>query len=148
MRFTETSRVLALLLCLTPVQARDLSVTSHIKQVESGLSGPVQISGSSLKKHRLADRMAELHVPGVSIAVMHQGRIEWAKGYGIASAGGPAITPETRFQAGSISKAVAALAALHLVEEGKLSLDANVNDSLKSWKLPPGEGRNAKPVTL
>jgi CubicO group peptidase (beta-lactamase class C family) len=37
---------------------------------------------------------------------------------------------------------------LHLVEQKKLSLDTDVNDGLKSWKLPPGEGTNAKPVTL
>jgi CubicO group peptidase (beta-lactamase class C family) len=140
--------VLGLLLWPPVAQAQDAMVARHIAHVESGLLGPVQIDGTPAETHTLADRMAEMHVPGVSIAVMHHGRIEWAKGYGVASIGGAAVTPETHFQAGSISKPVAALAALHLVEQGKLSLDADVNDGLKSWKLPPGEGNNAKPVTL
>lgn len=134
--------------CFTAAQAQDATVARHIAHVESGLLGPVQISGAAAETHTLADRMAQLHVPGVSIAVMHEGRIEWAKGYGVASIGGAPVTPETRFQVGSISKPVAALAALHLVEQGNLSLDTDVNDSLKSWKLPPGEGANARPVTL
>lgn len=136
------------LLCFTAARAQDATVVRHIAHIESGLLGPVQIRDGAVETHTLAERMAEMHVPGVSIAVMHGGRIEWAKGYGVASVGGAAVTPETRFQAGSISKPVAALAALHLVEQGKLSLDTDVNDSLKSWKLPPGEGANAKPVTL
>ena len=59
-----------------------------------------------------------------------------------------AVTLNTVFQAGSISKSVAAFGALHLVEDGKLSLDTDVNASLKSWKLPPNEYTSAVPVTL
>ena len=139
---------LALLLSVTTAFAQDTTVALHIEHIENGLSGPVQINGATSGSHTLVNRMAEMHVPGVSIAVMHGGRIEWAKGYGVARMGGVPVTPETRFQAGSISKPVAAMAALRLVEQGKFSLDADVNDSLKSWKLPPGEAQNAKPVTL
>jgi CubicO group peptidase (beta-lactamase class C family) len=142
------SGIVSLLLCFTPVQAQDSATIRHIQHIETGLSGPVLINGMAVETHALAARMAEMHVPGVSIAVMHEGRIEWAKGYGVVRLGGAAVTPETRFQAGSISKPVAALAALRLVERGKLSLDADINDSLKSWKVPPGEGNNARPVTL
>ncbi len=41
--------------------------------------------------------------------------------------------------AGSISKLVAAFGALHLVQEGKLSLDADVNTELRTWKVPENE---------
>jgi CubicO group peptidase (beta-lactamase class C family) len=92
--------------------------------------------------------MAELHVPGVGIAVLHDGRIEWAKGYGVRQVGGEAVNAETLFQAGSISKPLAALAALHLVQEGKLSLDTNINASLTSWKLPPSADAPGATVTL
>lgn len=85
---------------------------------------------------RLQDRMAASHVPGVSIAVIHDGAIEWAQGFGVAEVGGRAVTAETLFQAGSISKPVAAMAALRLVEQGRLALDADVNHALTSWKLP------------
>ena len=61
--------------------------------------------------------------------------------------GGP-VTTESMFQAGSISKPVAALAALHLVEQGKLSLDSDVNQTLKSWKVPASVVAPAAVVTL
>ena len=53
---------------------------------------------------KLAERMAELHVPGVSIAVVSGGKVEWARAYGVAETGVTAkVNPETRFQAASIS---------------------------------------------
>jgi len=67
--------------------------------------------------------MAELHVPGVSIAVIHDGAIQWARGFGVARVGGPPVTAKTLFQAASISKPVTALAVLRLVQAGKLDLD-------------------------
>lgn len=77
--------------------------------------------------------MAKYKVPGVSVAVINNGKLEGAKGYGVTEAGGATpITPETLFQAASISKPVAALA---LVEQGKLNLDENVNAKLKGWQV-------------
>ena len=65
--------------------------------------------------------MAALHVPGVSIAVIHDGKIEWARGFGVTREGGPPVTPDALFQAASISKPVAAMAVLRLVEAGERS---------------------------
>jgi CubicO group peptidase (beta-lactamase class C family) len=96
----------------------------------------------------MSERMTALHVPGVSVAVIHHGVIEWAQGFGVMSVGGPPVTAETLFQAGSISKPVAAMAALHQVQIGKLSLDADVNTLLTSWKLPDAPIAGGKPVTL
>jgi CubicO group peptidase (beta-lactamase class C family) len=56
--------------------------------------------------------------------------------------------PKTLFQAGSISKPVAAKAALHMVEQGKLVLDEDVNDKLTSWKVPDNEFTQKEKVTL
>jgi CubicO group peptidase (beta-lactamase class C family) len=92
--------------------------------------------------------MAADHVPGVSIAVIHNGAIEWAQGFGVAQLGGAPVTTETLFQAGSISKPVAAMAALHLVEQGRLSLDSDVNQALTSWKIPPSAAAPGAMVTL
>ena len=64
----------------------------------------------------LSQRMAELHIPGVSIAVIHNGAIEWARGFGLKQTGGVPIGADTLFQAGSISKPLAAMAALHQVD--------------------------------
>jgi CubicO group peptidase (beta-lactamase class C family) len=97
---------------------------------------------------KLTDRMAALHVPGVSIAVIHDGKIEWAKGYGVVSAGGVPVTPETLFQAASISKPVTAMAVMHLVQTGKLNLDTDVSQYLKSWKVPANDFTQKTKITL
>ncbi|MCO5176745.1 MAG: beta-lactamase family protein [Thermomicrobiales bacterium] len=86
----------------------------------------------------LAQRMDELGTPGLSIAVVEHGEIAWAQGYGVRRAGdGEPVTTETLFQSGSISKPVAALGVLRLVEQGVIELNADVNTYLRSWMVPP-----------
>jgi CubicO group peptidase (beta-lactamase class C family) len=131
-----------------PEPALKPEVAQRIQRVENGLIGPIVIKGDAKATHNLADRMKELNVPGVSVAVIHNGQIEWARGYGVTSIGGPPVTADTMFQAGSISKPVATMATLWLVEHGKLSLDADINTELKSWKLPADPVTAGKPVTL
>ena len=85
----------------------------------------------------VAARLKDRHIPGLSLAVVEEGKIVRAQGYGFTDKSGQTpVTPETLFQAGSISKPVAAFAALHLVQDGKLSLDADVNTELRTWKVP------------
>jgi len=88
----------------------------------------------------IPELLKRFHVPGVSIAVVRNFQVQWTKTYGVAdvSTGAP-VTPETRFQAASISKPVTAFAVLRAVEAGKLSLDENVNHYLKTWKVPENE---------
>ena len=79
--------------------------------------------------------MQSVHA-GLSIAVIHDYKIAWAKGFGVTAPGGSEpVTTTTLFQAGSISKSVATIGALGLVEHGKLSLDEDVNQKLKTWKV-------------
>ena len=88
-------------------------------------------------------------VPGLSIAVIDNFQIVWAKAYGVVEAGSNTpVTTRTLFQAGSISKPVAATGALYLVEQGKLSLDEDVNQKLKTWKIPENEFTKTEKVTL
>lgn len=97
----------------------------------------------------LAQLMARLRVPGVSIAVIKDFEIHWAKGYGIADVtSGATVTPETMFQAASISKPTAAMGVMRLVQDGKLSLDTDINTYLTSWKLPASDHTRERPVTL
>jgi CubicO group peptidase (beta-lactamase class C family) len=90
-----------------------------------------------------------LHIPGVSVAVAVDGKIAWARGFGVkrADAGDP-VDADTLFQAASISKPVAASAALRLVDDGKLALDRPVNELLTSWQLPDSKVAKAEQVTL
>ena len=82
----------------------------RIAQVENGLRPPVLLEGD--KTWSLAERMKHFGVNGVSIAVIRDSKIEWAKGYGFADAEAKQpVTPATLFQAGSISKPVAAMGA-------------------------------------
>jgi CubicO group peptidase (beta-lactamase class C family) len=100
-------------------------------------------------KLSLRELMDKFDVPGLSIAVIDHFQIVWVKGYGVIGAGSKTpVTPKTLFQAASISKPVTAAAALSLVEAGKLSLDQNVNDQLKSWKVPDNEFTQTQKVTL
>jgi CubicO group peptidase (beta-lactamase class C family) len=120
----------------------------RIQRVENGLLPAVSIKGQTAAM-KLVERMAHYKVPGLSVAVINDGKIEWARGYGVIEKdGNQPITPDTRFLAGSISKPVAALAALRLVEQGKLSLDEDVNLKLKTWRVPENEFTTEQKVTL
>ncbi len=94
-------------------------------------------------------QITQRKVAGLSIAIIDGGRIVDARAYGYTDrAGGRRVDTTTLFQAGSISKAVAALGALRLVEQHKLNLDADVNATLHTWKLPSSTYTAARPVTL
>lgn len=130
----------------TPASKHE-SVEGNIKKVESGLIQPVYLEGDST--WTIEARMKYYHVPGVSIAVINNGKIEWVKSYGVMDEETKKpVTRTTLFQAGSISKPVAAYAALKMVEEGKIDLDENVNTYLTSWKLPDNEFTKDKKVAL
>jgi CubicO group peptidase (beta-lactamase class C family) len=124
-------------------------VDSHIARIESELLPRLVIRGELIQTATLEDRMAQLRVPGVSIAVINNGEIEWARGYGMADvASGTPVTENTLFQAASISKPVAATAALRLVELGELDLDEDVNRRLTSWQIPETRHTDRESVTL
>jgi CubicO group peptidase (beta-lactamase class C family) len=120
-----------------------------IARVEQGLSTSVVVKGASAQKMRLADRMRYHQVPAVSIAVVNNGQLEWSRAYGVNVTGSTEqTTPATLFQIASISKAVSAMAALQLVEQGKLQLDGDINNQLKSWKLPDNQFTKEHKVSL
>lgn len=129
-----------------PYSAQD---QAHIAAIEAGLLPPAVIKGRPMPARSLTKRMTETHVPAVSIAFFEDGRIRWAKAYGLAdvAAGRPA-TPQTLFQAASISKPVTAAGALRLVQDGKLSLDDDVNARLKAWNVPSSAFTAERKVTL
>ncbi len=125
------------------------SLNRIIQQVENGLIPAIQIEGEPVVFYNIEERMKHYKVPGVSIAVIQNGRIQWAKGYGYASVeDARPVNINTMFQAASISKPVAAAGALRLVEQGKLKLDDNVNNYLKDWQIIDNHFTINKKITL
>ncbi len=119
-----------------------------IKAYEQTLPGPLG-GPSGAQASTLEARMAALKIPGVSIAFIEDGRVKWVRAYGEADvAAGRRATPATLFQAASMSKMVAAAAALRLVEQGRLDLDADVNTQLKAWQVPSSGLTETRKVTL
>jgi CubicO group peptidase (beta-lactamase class C family) len=128
------------------------AVDQRIRRVENGLwEAKAGAQGLKVQQARasLIERMKLYKNPGVSIAIIQNDKIEWAKAYGVLRAGDPArLTVDSLFEAASTSKLVTAAIALRFVDEGKLALDEDVNKSLKSWKVPGNEFTREKKVTL
>jgi CubicO group peptidase (beta-lactamase class C family) len=125
------------------------NIPADIEAVENGLLPPIIVKGEPVPTMNILDRMAFHKVPGVSIAVVDNGELQWAKGYGQANTElGTEVRENTLFQAGSISKPVAALAVLKLLEEGRVDLDEDVNNYLQDWKIPDNPYTAEKKVTL
>lgn len=121
--------------CAAPDEAAGGVSNAHTRYVETHLQPAVIKHGD--KPFSLADRMRQYGVPGLTVAVIHKGKLDWARGWGVRDIASCApVTPDTAFQAASISKVVTAVLALRLVEQGTIGLDSNINDALRSWKLP------------
>jgi CubicO group peptidase (beta-lactamase class C family) len=154
--YSTLLRRLALAVALSPTacgpsaaRVSESQAAARISRIEQGLLPPTRVQGRSYTPATIDERMRVLGVPAASVAVINDGRIEWAKAYGLADvdARRPA-TSATLFQAASISKPVAAMGALRLVQEGRLALDEDVNLRLRSWKVPANELTARWPVTL
>ena len=132
-----------------PAHAGPAAEGEQIDRALSAMLPATQVEGRSYTAKSLSEMMRQENVPGASIVVFHNGRIIYAKGFGVIEAHkAQAVTPETLFQAASISKPVTASAALELVEQNRLSLDQPVNDRLRSWHIPDSSAGEGQAVTL
>ena len=133
-----------------------LMIVTHLTPVQAaGSSGPTQAAGSAVAgapsmeafvDNFVSEKMEQAHVPGLAIAVVHQGELVLAKGYGYADlAAGQPMTAETNLRVGSVSKSVTSAAVLQLVERGLLELDAPVSRYLPDLPL---EDRFGPPSTI
>ncbi len=148
MKKTPAILILAMVGCQSPPETPK-QTAGPADHIENSLTPAVVIEGRPVETFNIRERMDYYGVPGVSVAVFDDFEIKWARGYGYADVeGNRPVTPSTLFQAASISKPVAAMAALKLVEEGRLELDADVNEKLQSWKVPDNDFVQEKPVTL
>src|SRR6185295_1606323 len=124
--------------------ADDPSPAAMMARIESAQSPNRQ----GLDGYTLRQVMERFRVPGVSVAVIKDFAIHWAKGYGVADVEtGAAVENNTLFQAASISKPVAAMAVVRAVQDGRFKLDDDVNTILRSWKVPDSEFTRGHPVT-
>lgn len=139
----------ALLAVSAPALAQSQPAEVAIRAFETGLRPGVHVRGQPEVRWTLAERMAHYKVPGVSIAVIRDGRIAWARGYGVLQAGKPErVDAATLFSVGSLSKVATAAITLRLVDAGTLDLDRDVSAYLTRWTLPPNPFTAVRPVTL
>jgi CubicO group peptidase (beta-lactamase class C family) len=122
-------------------------IEDKIQQVETHLGGWIQPSGND--GWTLSDRMKFYGVKGVSIAVIHNYQVEWARGYGWADEGEQRpVTTNTVFQAGSISKSLNSVGVMLLVQRHQLDLNTDINDYLRGWKFPYDSVSKGRKITL
>lgn len=141
--------VLFFLSCNNDKQTEEELDFDKIAAIENTLLPGKVLKGDSIKSYSISTGMKQHHIPGISIAVANEGKIDWARGYGIANAEtGTKVDSTTLFQAASISKPITALAILKMMEEGKVALDTDVNTYLKDWKVPENKFTQIEKVTL
>jgi CubicO group peptidase (beta-lactamase class C family) len=141
----RSSRLIAAVVLLLPFTARAQDPAAMEHRLRYG----VRITEQADISLELLDRMRSYHVPAVSIAVIDNFRVVFARGYGITEFGGTKpVDSTTLFLAGSISKPIFASGFLRLLDERKISLDTNVNALLTSWHLPDSRFTEHEKVTL
>jgi CubicO group peptidase (beta-lactamase class C family) len=127
----------------TPAAAQD-DASAMIARIEA----PQSPNRQGLDPLTLEQIMLRFRVPGVSVAVIKDFKVHWAKGYGVADVETKRpVDPSTAFQAASISKPVTAMAVVKLAQEGRLSLDQDINRLLTSWQVPESDLNRSQPVT-
>ena len=121
-------------------------INEKIQSVEKNLIPNIQTENDG--PMTMQDRMAFYKVHGVSVAVIHNYKLEWAKGYGYAddSLKIP-VTTQTLFQAASISKSLNSVGVLKLVQDKKIDLYTDINTYLTSWKFPYDSLSKNKKIT-
>ena len=132
-----------------------VSYFARVLAIMSLLLSPVaQIWGSSNTPpthlvESIKQNLASLQIPGASIAVIDEGKITWASGFGYADfSEGRAVTKDTLFQAASITKTLTSLAALKTLDKNQISLDAVVNDHLTRWQIPSNSFTEESPISF
>ncbi len=140
--------VMALLSWLLPHIGASAAPQASVAELMARIEGPQAPNRQGYDPLTIEEIMKKTQVPGVSVAVIKDFAIHWAKGYGVADVQtGEVVTPDTLFQAASISKPVTALAFLRMAREGKVALDEDANKYLRSWKVPVNEYTREAPVT-
>ncbi len=147
----KTSLLLIIILLFSPVVFSQTNYSPEtlekIKEVENNITGRIILNDE--QPSTIIERMAEYNLKGMSIAVINDYKIVWAKGYGWADEEKKIpVTTETLFEPGSISKSLHALGILKLAQEKKIDLNTDINTYLTSWKFPYDSLSKGKIITL
>lgn len=151
--------IITFLLFQTYLFAQESRTSNKIKLVENNLyqsvdfkfddDKPAIFNSEKTIRYNISERMAFHKVPSVSIAVINNGKVEWVKAYGYADIKGARLADiHTLYQAASLSKTLNAMLLFKFVEEGKLSLDKDIREYLKTWKISENEFSEGKTITL
>ncbi len=131
------------------LQGQTTEIKKRISHTENNLLPNNQIAGSVFVHYNIYERMKFYNIPSISIAVINNDTIEWAKTYGLSDIKlKTKATVNTMYQANSMSKCVNALCILKLVDENKLNLDVDIRPYLKTWTIPENEFSTGKTITL
>lgn len=140
--------VLLITSCQPGTQTRYSPETeAKIKLVENSLGDWVKTQYDTAWS--IEERMKHHNIMGVSIAVVHDFKLDWIKSYGWADVSEQRpVTEKTLFQAASISKSLNGVGVIKLAQEGKLDLDTDINQYLTSWKFPYDTVSKNKAITV
>lgn len=144
---TAALAILLILFFCSRTNAQSPAIKSKIKEVENNLLMPVQIEGDT--GFTIAGMMALHKLNGLSVAVIYNYKLDWAKGYGWADAEKKIpVTVQTLFQAASISKSINSVGVLKLVQDKKLDLYSDINNYLTTWKFPYDSLSKGKKISV
>lgn len=138
----------ALLLCFASLPAAQDAHAADRPDYADALRRKVLLDGDAPQRFSIEQRLRHYAVPGVGVAIVEGCRVVDQRGFGLAEPAGRAVNAGTLFQAGSVSKVVAAAGALRLVEQGALELDADIAPHLGGWRLPRAPAAGDSPITL
>lgn len=134
--------------CKSFLPKRAQAQSDKFQKFENSIS-PFVVFTDQKQKFSIAERMRHYRVPGLTLAIIANGQIVFAKSYGVKEITSESpITNDTIFQVASVSKPITAIGALTLVDTGQLDLDTDVNRYLKSWSLPDSTFTKESKVTL
>ncbi len=129
----------------SPIDGKNKAPIAWIK---NNLTALYSLDGHVPRKS-IAQLMLEDDIPGLSIAFVDSNKIAWAASFGFKNLStSEEVSEQTVFTGASLSKPLAAIAALKAVESGKIDLDENVNNVLDGWKIPDNEFTVDEKVTL
>jgi len=135
-----------------------LSLLGCQSSSELSLENKIQLAANSLpqsnriiswKKKSIPEQMKHYGIPGVSIAVIENFELLYARAYGVKNIEkNSPLTTETMFRAVGVSSQVSRFIALNFVEEGILNMQEDVNQNLITWKIPDNQWTQKQAVTL